>query len=139
MAASKTNSNEKGANAPGQVLKKFFMDPLGLSAYRVAKDIGITAIAMSHILRGKRSITPAVALRLGVYFGVEPDFWLSLQAHNDLAAEAAAKRRAPVARCEALEGRAFALKETKMNGLRNWQVLMVKTRSNGNAGANGKR
>jgi addiction module HigA family antidote len=131
---SKTNSTNRGGNGnqatPGNVLQKFFMDPLGLTAYRVAKDIGVTAIAISHILRGQRSITPAVAMKLGQYFGVEADFWLSLQAHCDLASEG--KKAPKVGRCAALEGRAFALKETKLNGTRNWQVLMVKARSNGN-------
>jgi addiction module HigA family antidote len=124
---------------PGEVLKTFFMDPLGLTAYRVAKEVGITPIAMSHILRGKRGITPAVALRLGFYFGVEPEFWLGLQAHHDLAAEAGSKKRTQVERCAALDGRAFVLKETKVNGARNWQVLMAKTRANGNGNGNGKR
>jgi addiction module HigA family antidote len=130
----KTNSTNRSGNGsqatPGNVLKKFFMEPLGLTAYRVAKDIGVTAIAMSHILRGQRSITPAVAVKLGQYFGVEADFWLSLQAHCDLAMEV--KRAPKVQPCGALEGRAFALKETKLNGVRNWQVLMVKARANGN-------
>lgn len=138
MRAAKSNTNgQRESGTPGQVLQKFFMDPLGLTAYRVAKDIGITQIAMSHILRGRRAITTPVALRLGVYFGVEPEFWMSLQAHRDLAAEASGKRRIPVERCAALEGRVFVLKETKINGTRNWQVLMAKTRNG--AGPNGKR
>lgn len=135
--ASNTRAKETPAGTPGHVLKTFFMEPLGLTAYRVSKDLGITAIAMSHILRGKRGITPSVALRLGIYFGVEPNFWLGLQAHHDLAVEASARRRIPVERCAALDGRAFVLKESKVNGTRNWQVLMAKTRANGNG--NGKR
>ncbi len=120
------------------VLKTLFMDPLGLTAYRVAKDTGMAPIAVGQILRGQRAITPAVALKLGVYFGVEPDFWLGLQGHQDLAREAAASRGRPgVARCAALEGRAFVLKESKLNGSRNWQVMIVKARGNGNG--NGKR
>ena len=130
MKAKVTQPHTKGT--PGEVLKSFFMDPLGLSAYRVAKDIGITPIAMSHILRGLRSITPPVASRLGAYFGVEPEFWLNLQAHHDLAEVAAAKNGdLRIERCAALEGRAFILKETKTPGARNWQVLMSRQR-NGN-------
>ena len=125
----KSKSSKPPQNGiPGQVLKSLFMDPLGLTAYRVAKDIGITAIAMSHILRGQRSITPSVALRLGQYFGVEAEFWLSLQTHHDLAKESTgSKKKLPTMRCAALEGRAFVLKETKINGVRNWQVLMART------------
>ena len=129
----KTNSTKNGklktdTASPGHALKTLFMDPLGLTAYRVAKDLGITAIAMSHILRGQRSITPSVALRLGQYFGVEAEFWLSLQTHHDLAKESAgSKKKVPTMRCAALEGRAFVLKETKINGVRNWQVLMART------------
>lgn len=133
MKAAKSNTNgQRESGTPGQVLQKFFMDPLRLTAYRVAKDIGITQIAMSHILRGRRAITTTVALRLGVYFGVEPEFWMSLQAHRDLAAEAGRKKHLPIERCSALAGRSFALKETKLNGIRNWQILMVKARTNGN-------
>ena len=125
----KSKSSKPPQNGiPGQVLKSLFMDPLGLTAYRVAKDLGITAIAMSHILRGQRSITPSVALRLGQYFGVEPEFWLSLQMHHDLAKElAGSKKKAQTMRCAALEGRAFVLKETKTLGGRSWQVLMANT------------
>jgi len=126
----KTPANAK-TGTPGHVLRTFFMEPLGLSAYRVAKDIGVTPITLSQILHGRRAISAPVALRLGGYFGVEPNFWLSLQAHADLTREAATPRHNAVLPCEALNGRAFALKETKMNGARNWQVLIVKTRNNG--------
>jgi addiction module HigA family antidote len=137
---SNTRAKETPNGTPGHVLKTFFMEPLGLTAYRVAKDIGITAIAMSHILRGKRGITPSVALRLGFYFGVEPEFWLNLQAHHDLSVEAVGKRHGAVERCAALDGRAFVLKETKSAQGRNWQVLMAKTRNGGAAAkGNGKR
>ena len=128
----KTNSTKNGkpkinTASPGHALKTLFMDPLGLTAYRVAKDTGMTPIAMSQILRGQRAISPSVALKFGMYFGVEPDFWLSLQAHADLVEEAKAKPK--VAPCLALQGRAFVLKETKVNGSRNWQVIMVKRRA----------
>ena len=60
------------------------MNPLGLSAYRVAKDCGVSHPAMSEILRGKRGISAETALRLGLYFSVEPEFWIRLQADYDL-------------------------------------------------------
>jgi addiction module HigA family antidote len=129
----KTPKNNNPAKGVGQILKTLFMDPLGLTAYRLSKDIGITPIAISHILRGKRAVTPAIALRLSAYFGVDADFWLSLQAHEDLQAVAKEKGRFQTKRCAALDGQAFLLKESKSDGSRNWQVLMVKTRSNGGA------
>ena len=119
------------ASGVGKILKTFFMDPLGLTAYRVAKDIGITPIAISHILRGRRAITPSIALRLGSYFGIESDFWLSLQAHQDLQTEAQNKNRLKPRRCEALGDRAFVIKESKQGGTRNWQVIIVKARTSG--------
>lgn len=111
--------------APGNVLRKLFMEPLGLTAYRVAKEIGVTPITLSQILRGRRSISPSVAIRLGIYFGVEPEFWLGLQVHTDLEVESRKKDRPKVTRCAGLEGRSFAIKESKQNGVRKWQVLMV--------------
>ena len=124
---SKNGNGNGNGTTPGHILKTFFMDPLGLTAYRVAKDTGMTPIALSQILRGQRGISAGVALKLGIYFGVEPDFWLSLQAHSDLTEEAKAKPK--VEPCQALEGRAFVLKESKLNGTRNWQVMMVKKRA----------
>ena len=70
--------------APGVILREEFMEPLGLSAYRVAKDCGVSHPAMSEILRGKRGISAETALRLGLYFNVEPEFWVRLQADYDL-------------------------------------------------------
>ena len=69
---------------PGVILKEEFMKPLGLTAYRVAKNCGISHPAMSEILRGRRSITAETALRLGLYFRMEPEFWIRLQADYDL-------------------------------------------------------
>lgn len=70
--------------APGIILREEFIEPLGLTAYRVAKDCGISHPAMSEILRGKRGISAETALRLGFYFGIEPEFWVRLQADYDL-------------------------------------------------------
>ena len=52
---------------------------MGISPYRLAKDIG--RVRVSGILSGKRDITPDTAIRLGLYFGIELEFWLNLQAH----------------------------------------------------------
>ncbi len=69
---------------PGEVLLEDFMKPLGLSQYRVAKDIGVSPLRISQIVNGKRSITPDTAMRLARYFGTSPDVWLRLQARYDL-------------------------------------------------------
>ncbi len=69
---------------PGEVLAEDFMEPLGLSQYRVAKDIGVPALRISQIVNGKRSITADTAMRLARYFGTSPDVWLRLQARFDL-------------------------------------------------------
>jgi addiction module HigA family antidote len=69
---------------PGEVLLEDFMKPLGLSQYRVAKDIGVPTLRISQIVRGKRSITADTALRLARYFGTSAAVWLRLQARYDL-------------------------------------------------------
>jgi len=69
---------------PGEVLLEDFMKPLGISQYRLAKDIGVPALRISQIVRGKRAITVDTAMRLARYFGTSPDVWLRLQARYDL-------------------------------------------------------
>jgi len=69
---------------PGEVLLEDFMKPLGLSTYRVAKDIGVPTLRISQIVRGQRSITADTALRLARYFGTSAAVWLRLQARYDL-------------------------------------------------------
>ena len=73
----------------GEVLKEEFLLPLGISAYRLAKDTGLPQTRISEILREKRRITADTALRLGKYFGVSPRFWLGLQDDYDLEEERA--------------------------------------------------
>ena len=69
---------------PGEILLEDFMKPLGLSQYRVAKDIGVPTLRISQIVRGQRSITADTALRLARYFGTSAAVWLRLQARYDL-------------------------------------------------------
>ena len=69
---------------PGEVLLEDFMKPLGLSQYRVAKDMGVPALRISQIVNGKRAITADTAMRLARYFGTSPDVWLRLQARYNL-------------------------------------------------------
>ncbi len=69
---------------PGEILREEFLQPLGITAYRLAKDIHVPATRISDILNGKRSISAGTALRLARYFGNSAQFWLNLQAHYDL-------------------------------------------------------
>ncbi len=69
---------------PGIFLKEEFMEPLEVSAYKVAKDTNISIMAISEILRGKRNITPRVGIRLSKYFGVSEGYFSRLQLQYDL-------------------------------------------------------
>ena len=69
---------------PGEVLLEDFMKPLGLSQYRVAKDIGVSALRISQIVRGMRAVTADTALRLARYLRTTPGIWMRLQARYDL-------------------------------------------------------
>ncbi len=69
---------------PGEILAEDFMKPIGLSQYRVAKDIGVSPLRISQIIRGKRSISADTALRLARYFGTSAVVWLRLQVRYDL-------------------------------------------------------
>jgi addiction module HigA family antidote len=72
---------------PGEILMEEFLKPLGISQYRLAKDISVPPRRINEIVHGDRCITADTALRLGRYFGVSPQFWLNLQSHFDLAQE----------------------------------------------------
>lgn len=69
---------------PGEVLEEDFLKPMGLSQYRLAKDISVPARRINEIVKGQRAITADTALRLGRYFKMSAQFWLNLQAHYDL-------------------------------------------------------
>lgn len=69
---------------PGEVLWEDFMKPLGLSQYRLAKDIGVTPIRISQIVHGQRAISVDTAMRLARYFGTSAGVWLRLQVRYDL-------------------------------------------------------
>ncbi len=68
---------------PGEVLKEEFLNPLGISQYRLAKAIGVAPIRISAICAGRRSVTADTALRLSRALGTTPGFWLGLQADYD--------------------------------------------------------
>jgi addiction module HigA family antidote len=69
---------------PGEVLMADFLEPLGLSQYRLAQDISVPPRRINEIVHGKRGITADTALRLARYFGTSERFWLNLQARYDL-------------------------------------------------------
>ena len=69
---------------PGKMLKEDYLEPLGITAYKLAKGTGLSQIHVSEILRGQRSITPMTSLLLGKFFGLSARFWLNLQNHYDL-------------------------------------------------------
>ena len=72
---------------PGEVLQEEFLVPLGLSAYKLSKDIGIPQTRISEILKGNRRVTADTALRLSRYFGNSAKFWLGLQDDFDIEEE----------------------------------------------------
>jgi len=69
---------------PGEILMEEFLGPMGISQYRLAKDISVSPRRINEIVHGKRSITADTALRLGRFFGMSPQFWLNLQTRHDL-------------------------------------------------------
>ena len=69
---------------PGEILLTEFMEPFGLTVYRLAKEIGVPLPRINDVVKGKRSISADTALRLGIFFGLPAQFWLNLQNEYDL-------------------------------------------------------
>jgi addiction module HigA family antidote len=76
--------NEFAPVTPGMMLKEEFLTEYGLSQNQLAKAIGISANRIAEIVHNRRRITADTALRLSLYFGNSPEFWLNLQTHFDL-------------------------------------------------------
>ena len=72
---------------PGEILLEEFLKPMGISQYRLAKDISVPPRRINEIVLGKRAITPDTALRLSRYFGLSERFWINMQARYDLEIE----------------------------------------------------
>jgi addiction module HigA family antidote len=70
------------ATHPGEILRSEFMEPMGITAYQLAKAVHLAGVY--EIVRGQRAISADVALRLGKYFGMTPQFWMNLQSDYDL-------------------------------------------------------
>jgi addiction module HigA family antidote len=81
---------------PGELLWEEFMEPLGLSRYRLAKEIGVPAQRIGDIINGKRTLTADTDLRLCRFFGLSGGYWLRAQAAHDI--EVAKERLAPTLR-----------------------------------------
>ena len=69
---------------PGEILQEEFLKPLKITAYKLAKDIGVYQSRISDIINGKRRITADTAMRFSLYFGTTPQFWLNIQNQYDL-------------------------------------------------------
>ena len=69
---------------PGEILTEEFLRPLGVTQYRLAKDVSVPARRINEIVKGERAISADTALRLAKYFGTSDLFWLNLQARYDL-------------------------------------------------------
>lgn len=69
---------------PGEILVTEFLEPMGISQYRLALNIGVTPRRINEIVHGRRGITADTALRLGRFFNMEAQFWMNLQSHYDM-------------------------------------------------------
>ena len=69
---------------PGTILLEEFLEPMGISQYRLAKDIAVPARRINEIVKGKRAVTVDTALRLALFFSMSPSFWLGLQKDYEL-------------------------------------------------------
>lgn len=69
---------------PGEILMQEFLEPMGISQYRLAKDIAVPPRRINEIVHGKRAISADTALRLSRFFGLSEMFWINLQARHDL-------------------------------------------------------
>lgn len=69
---------------PGEILLEDFMKPMAITARQLAADIDVSPSRISELVNGRRPITADTALRLGLFFGMEPRFWLNLQTEYDL-------------------------------------------------------
>ncbi len=75
---------------PGEILKEEFLDPMGISAYRLSKETGLSQTRLGQLIKGKRSMTAETAVKLARFFEVPPEFWMNLQSFYDI--EEAQKR-----------------------------------------------
>lgn len=68
----------------GEILTEEFLEPLGITPYRLAKDLGVSTSTVLDLVHGKRKVSVEMALRLAKYFGTTPKFWINMQNELDL-------------------------------------------------------
>ena len=90
---------------PGEILQLDWLEPLGISQYALAKAIDVPARRINEIVKGDRSITADTAVRLGAFFGTDPQSWMNLQTHYDTEM---AKEKIGAAKLEAIKQHAIA-------------------------------
>jgi addiction module HigA family antidote len=90
---------------PGEILLEEFLTPMGISAYRLAKETFIPQTRISEIIKGNRRITADTALRFSKFFGTSAKFWLGLQDDHDLEEEKSQKEK-EINKIKPLEGNA---------------------------------
>jgi len=69
---------------PGEILLEEFLKPMGITPYRLSKETGVPQTRIGEIIKGKRSISVATALRFARFFGNSPEFWINLQSHFEI-------------------------------------------------------
>ena len=69
---------------PGEILEKDFLEPMGITAYRLSKSIGVQQTRISQIIKGKMSITANMATRLAKFFGTSAEVWMNLQSQYEI-------------------------------------------------------
>ena len=93
---------------PGEQLREEFMKPLRISAYRLAKDIGVPVTRIQDIIAERRAITGDTALRLARYFDTTPEFWLNMQRDFELRVRRGSSRRSSQERGQAARRVAYS-------------------------------
>ncbi len=115
------------------------MNPLKITAYRLSKELKVTPITISHLLRGKRGISTTMAAILAVFFDVPGEFWLNLQAKHDLSTKENILAGCRIKRSVALEGRCIEI-QNGPNGDLEINVVETAASTNGqNPTKKGKR
>lgn len=77
-------ANKLKLTHPGKILREEFLVPMNLTAYALAKELGVTTPRVNDIVRGTRNISSEMAVLLAAYFGTTEAFWINLQSHYDL-------------------------------------------------------
>ena len=80
LTKGRRNMNKKILISVGDIIKEEYLDPMGISAYRLAREIGVSTSLMSQIIRGKTAISADTAWRLGQFFDTSAQYWLNMQA-----------------------------------------------------------